>query len=187
MITPRRFHHEIRFFHLNSGLTDRIFGTMHMRDRWILFCTALFEIQRSHDFTAHAFVLMGNHFHLLFSTATGKEHILAEEFHAVLNRLCNLTWDALETPLFCEPIVNVEYYKHAYKYVYRNPLDAGLCYRVEDYEYSTLRGLLGRSALAVPVIDNMGLVFGPGKVLDWLNHESAELSPRFRGADIRER
>lgn len=82
-------------------------------------------------------------------------------------------------PLFCDPILSSEYYKNAYKYIYRNPLDAGLCRTVEEYEYSSLRGLLGHSPLVVPVIDNMGLIHTPLKILDWLNHESAPLKPRF--------
>lgn len=180
MLTPRRFQKDFRFFHLNSGLNDLSWAHTPMRERWSLFCEALFEIQRRTDLTAHAFVLMGNHFHLLLSTRTAKEHILVEEFHQILNRLCNKTHDSLELPLFCEPIPSVEYYRNAYKYIYRNPLEAGLCLRVQEYEYSSLKGLLGRQPEEVPVIDNMGLIHSPQKILDWLNHDSAELQPKFR-------
>jgi len=72
-------------------------------------------------------------------------------------------------PLFCEPILSAAYYKHAYKYIYRNPLEAGLCKRVEDYEFSSLRGLLGAAELRAPVIDNMDLIYGAQKMLAWLN------------------
>jgi len=80
-----------------------------------------------------------------------------------------MTWNALEEPLFCNPIQSAEYYKIAYKYVYRNPVTAGMCARVEDYEFSSLRGLLGAENIGAPVIDNMGLIFGPRKMLAWLN------------------
>ncbi len=179
MLTPRRFQNDLKFFHLNSGLSDRTWRTTRMPERWRIFCLALSNIQFKTDFAAHAFVLMGNHFHILFSTRSQKEHILAEEFHQNLTNLCNKTWEALEVPLFCDPILSSEYYKNAYKYIYRNPLDAGLCRTVEEYEYSSLRGLLGHSPLVVPVIDNMGLIHTPLKILDWLNHESAPLKPRF--------
>ncbi|MBS1970381.1 MAG: hypothetical protein JSU04_08735 [Bdellovibrionales bacterium] len=77
-------------------------------------------------------------------------------------------------PLYCESILSAEYYKRAYKYIYRNPVEAGMCSRAEDYEFSSLRGLLGRVNLQVPVIDNMGLIFGPKKILTWLNEKEEE-------------
>lgn len=107
---------------------------------------------------------------------------MAEEFHQRLTALCNRTWEALEEPLFCEPVLSAAYYKTAYKYVYRNPVAAGLCARAEDYEYSSLRGVLGRGDLAAPVIDNMGLIFNARKVLAWLNtpEEGEELGTMDR-------
>ncbi|MGZ3746920.1 MAG: hypothetical protein ACXWRE_06125, partial [Pseudobdellovibrionaceae bacterium] len=116
MMSPRRFQRDLKFFHLNSGLCDRTWRTTRIPERWGIFCFALDEIQLKTDFTAHAFVLMGNHFHILFSTRSQKEHILAEEFHQNLTHLCNRTWQALEEPLFCDPILSAEYYKNAYKY-----------------------------------------------------------------------
>lgn len=171
---PRKFQSDLRFFHLNSGLSDRTWRTTAQRERWRIFCQALSDIQFKTDFTAHAFVLMDTHFHILFSTRSSKEHILAEEFHQNLTNLCNRTWEALEIPLFCEPITSAAYYKQAYKYVYRNPVEAGLSVRAEDYEFSSLRGLLGSTNFGVPVIDNMGLIFGPKKMLDWLNTADEE-------------
>ncbi len=182
MITPRRFQRDCRFFHLNSGLNVRTWQATPPAERWRIFCLALFELQAREDFTAHALVLMGTHFHLLFSTRSPREHILAEDFHQILNQLCNKTWDALETPLFCDPILSAQYYKNAYKYIYRNPLEAGLCRQVEDYEFSSLRGLLGLNSQQVPVIDNMGLVQSPAKMLAWLNQEiEAEVGDFARG------
>lgn len=79
-------------------------------------------------------------------------------------------------PLYCEPILSAQYYKHAYKYVYRNPVEAGMCMRAEDYEFSSLRGLLGHTLLTAPVIDNMGLIYGPQKILTWLNCEDTAVA-----------
>ena len=179
-MTRRCFQRDRRYFHLNTGLNDRIWAVMHRRERWKYFAAALFKLQREQDFTAHAFVLLDTHFHLLFSTAALDEDLLARHFHEILNGLINQTWDALHTPLFCEPVPGLTYYRNAYKYIYRNPIEAGLCFRAEDYEYSSLHWLLGRGAGPAPVIDNMGLVFAPVRILDWLNHAEAELTPRFR-------
>jgi hypothetical protein len=48
-------------------------------------------------------------------------------------------------------IGNSRYFGHALKYVYRNPVRAKICQRVEDYPYSSLHGLLGRSQLLFPI------------------------------------
>jgi putative transposase len=181
MLTPRRFQKDLRFFHLNTGLSDRTWQTIPQPARWHIFCRALQDLQHREDFTAHAFVLMGTHFHLLFSTHAPREHILAEELHRLLSDQCNQTWDALDIPLFCDPVQSAEYYKNAYKYVYRNPVEAGLCRRPEDYEFSTLRDVLGKSGRHPPVIDNMGLIHSPGRMLAWLNDETAAMEPRFFG------
>lgn len=180
MLTPRHFQKDLKFFHLNSGLCDRTWRTISLEERWRIFCQALIDIQFKTDFTAHAFVLMGTHFHILFSTRSEKKHLLADEFHQHLTQLCNQTWEALETPLFCDPIISAEYYKNAYKYIYRNPLEASLCHRVEDYEYSSLKSLIGGKPEMAPVIDNMGLIHSPRRVLAWLNDEGAQLKPKFR-------
>lgn len=174
MINPRRFQRDCRFFHLNSGLALRTWQTTPPAERWRFFCRALLELQTREDFTSHALVLMGTHFHLLFSTHSLREHILVEDLHQILSRLCNKTWEALELPLFCDPILSAQYYKNAYKYIYRNPIEAGLCRRAEDYEYSSLHSLLGLSSHSAPVIDNMGLVQSPAKTLEWLNQDFGE-------------
>lgn len=180
MMTPRRFQRDLRFFHLNSGLPEAVWRTKSPADRWKLFCQVLGDIQFKTDFTAHAFVLMGTHFHILFSTRSAKEHILAEEFHQNLRALCGAEGDALEIPVYCEPILSAEYYKNAYKYLYRNPVSAGLCQRVEDYPFSSLKALLGHQPEVAPVIDNMGLIFGPQKILVWLNQEDLNLAEKLQ-------
>jgi REP element-mobilizing transposase RayT len=179
MLTPRRFQKDIRFFHANSGLNPLVWEHTTMPERWKLFCTALRTTQNTQEFTVHALVVMGTHFHLLFSTSAPSESMILAEFHHILTDLCNKTHEALEMPLYYESIPSVEYYKNAYKYIYRNPLEAGLCLRVEEYRYSSLAELLGRELHQSPVIDNMGLIHSPSKILDWLNSESAELKPKF--------
>jgi hypothetical protein len=60
---------------------------------------------------------------------------------------------------------------NAYKYIYRNPVRAGLCERVEDYPFSTISGLVGNSRLLFPVVEDT-LLFNPTfqwSTLDWLN------------------
>jgi hypothetical protein len=65
-------------------------------------------------------------------------------------------------------ISNYHYYLHAYKYIYRNPVEAYACPRVEDYPYSTLHGLLGKRKLVIPVEEDL-LFADFERNLIWLN------------------
>lgn len=63
------------------------------------------------------------------------------------------------------------YFLNAYKYVYQNPLRAGLCRSVEEWPYSTLHGLLGFSHLGIP-LEPDSILFNPDfdeRELAWLN------------------
>jgi hypothetical protein len=68
----------------------------------------------------------------------------------------------------------IHYFETAYKYVYRNPVEAGICLSVEQYRYSTLNGLLGFSKLWIPVEEDT-ILFGSGleNTLLWLNEKTS--------------
>lgn len=66
-------------------------------------------------------------------------------------------------------MLTYNYALNAYKYIYRNPIEAGLCINVEDYEFSTLRGLLGLNKLAVPVEEDLTLFSDMEGTLKWIN------------------
>jgi hypothetical protein len=51
---------------------------------------------------------------------------------------------------------------------------AGICKRVEEYPFSTLRGLLGLEYLPIPTVDNLNLIQDCPRQLSWLNEEYKE-------------
>ncbi len=61
------------------------------------------------------------------------------------------------------------YFLHAYKYVYRNPVEAGICSRPEDYPFSTLHGLMGKAKLLIPLYEDTLLGQDLEGTLQWLN------------------
>jgi hypothetical protein len=66
------------------------------------------------------------------------------------------------------------YYQHALKYVYRNPVKAGLCSLVEEYEFSSLRYHLTNNDLGFPICESTYYPWGmlglsPIAQLNWLN------------------
>jgi hypothetical protein len=66
--------------------------------------------------------------------------------------------------------VGYHHFTTVYKYIYRNPVEAGLCQYVEEYPWSTLNGLLGFSKLHIPVEEDTFLFdAGVTPILEWLN------------------
>lgn len=103
----------------------------------------------------HAFVLMPNHFHMLVTAPKFDLGKLMNIFMSNVTRTANLvagrSGHVFGGPYFWSLIQSTRYYGHAFKYVYRNPVKAGLCERTEDYPYSSLRGLSGLSRLGFPI------------------------------------
>src|SRR5690606_19420490 len=97
------------------------------------------------------------------------------------NRI-NLTYGSRH---FRSIIDKQHYFNQAYKYFYRNPVVAGACDNVEDYKYSTLHALLGRSKLLVPVESDDLLFNDVEKTLNWLNTPTNEEDWRAVGNALR--
>lgn len=111
--------------------------------------------------TVHAFVLMSTHFHLLYSV--------------ILER--DLRYGFVGENYL---ITNFEQYKNSYRYIYRNPLEAGLCQRAEYYPFSTLPVVLGKKTSKIQVVDHMGLIVNPHKILEWINTDAKVHSKYLR-------
>ena len=61
------------------------------------------------------------------------------------------------------------YFQTVFKYVYQNPLRAGLCTTVLEYKFSTLKGFLGMEYMPVPVYDDFHFFENLSQNLNWLN------------------
>lgn len=140
---------------------------------WAHFANYLYFIWRAYDVRIHAFVLMDNHFHMLLTTPENNLDLamnyLLREVSKRLGEELGRKNQIFGGPYHWSVLKNSIYYQHAYKYVYRNPVQAGICERVEQYRYSSLPGLLGLDYLYIPVYDNLGLIQNPGVQLRWLN------------------
>jgi putative transposase len=69
----------------------------------------------------------------------------------LVNRKTGKTGHLFGGPYFWSIVTNGRYYGHALKYIYRNPVRGGICISVEDYDFSTLRGLGGGEVLPFPL------------------------------------
>ena len=142
---------------------------------WSIMEDYLYLIHQAYQVRLHAFLLMSNHFHLMISAPDNNlsEALLyfmretSKEITRLSGRI-NQTYGARNHKTH---LGNVHYFMNTYKYVYQNPVRAGIVARVEEYRYSTIHGLCGLNRLIIP-LESDTLLFNPQfdeSVLAWLN------------------
>jgi putative transposase len=139
---------------------------------WEIMEEQLYFIHHAFSVRIHAFMLMSNHFHLIVSTPDSN---LSEamcwfmrETSRALTRAGNRINQSYGGRYFRSLILQPNYYLSAYKYLYYNPVHAGICQNVLQYPFSTLPGLLGMKRLFIPVLDDT-LFDDVEGTLGWLN------------------
>jgi len=144
-----------------------------MEEVWEIMSQQLYFIKIAYGVEIISFVLMGNHFHLLIRTPHANLSEAMGWFMREVSRALtkaahriNQTWGNRH---FRCIISSQHYFLHAYKYAYRNPVEAGLCMRVEEYPFSTLSGLLGQNQLLIPLVEDLTLFSDVEGTLNWLN------------------
>lgn len=142
---------------------------------WDILGEYLYFISHAHELKIHSFLLMPNHFHLIASSPTGSlsqamQYFMAQSSRALAKEAGRINHIWGSRFYRCE-IKSHHYFLNAYKYNYRNPVTAKLTDRVEDYPYSTIHGLLGKSKMIIPVVEDLTLFSGVETTLEWLNTE----------------
>ena len=166
-----------RFFHFTTQFVHPKWFQTSPLENWLNFVNSLSQVQilrREEEFVWHAGVLMSNHLHLLFSTQCYNEHSLVLELESVMMSKLNIQKTLFQRPLPCEPLEHLEHLRAAYKYIYRNPVEAGLTHKPELYPYSSLYLLLNKEtpSIAHPFIDPLQLIQNLPQRLRWLNSQT---------------
>lgn len=108
-----------------------------------LFLELLDELVERFDIDVHAYVLMGNHYHLLLKTNEANLSQAMQWFGTSYTRKFNLkncTGGHLFQGRFKSIIVeNDAYLLRLSCYIHRNPVRAGICERLSDYQWSSYR------------------------------------------------
>jgi putative transposase len=125
-------------------------------------------------------VLMPNHIHIILTVPVDDLGYAMSTFFSSITKFSNAVTGRsgriFGAPYHWSIITSTRYYGHVLKYVYRNPVKAELCKNVEDYPFSTLRGIFGAEPLGVPLcLTRVGMELNipdPNlhwEWLDWLN------------------
>jgi putative transposase len=142
-------------YHLTGRTNNREPFPVPIEVVWTLFEREAYAIHTLYGSEIQSLVLMPNHFHLIatipeFDLGRVMNYFLVNLSKA-MNSTAGRTGHVFGGPYHWTLIDNSRYYGHVFKYVYRNPVKAGLCDSVESYRYSTLHGRMGSSHLGVPL------------------------------------
>ena len=130
-------------YHVTGRCNNKEFFPLPMDEVWSIMNDELEYAAQKYLLCVHAFVLMGNHFHLLCHTPRQN---LDEIMHSLMRRTSqkikmkageiNHLWGG---PYNWSLIRSQGHYYQVYRYIYQNPLRAKIVSKVENYPYSTLR------------------------------------------------
>lgn len=150
-----------KYFHITLDYkTSGLFKNLD----WIFIQKKIAEHALVNLIEVQAVVMMDTHLHILISTFENYENFFCQNLQNAVSK-------NVETENLCEPILNYSQYLNTYKYIYRNPVVAGLVKNVEDYPYSSLPALIGKSILHCNVFDQLNLIQNPVHMLKWLNSD----------------
>lgn len=142
MTRPLILKSAIHPYHVTARTLGSEFFPMSLDIIWLIMLDELYVAYKTHQLCVHAFVLMGNHFHLLC-------HTPKENLDQIMHQLMRNTSQRIRrqsqtsSPLWggryrWSLIESQNHYHQVYKYIFRNPIRAKMVTKVEHYPFSTL-------------------------------------------------
>ncbi len=165
-------------YHITARCHNKQWFDLPMETVWEVMSNYLFFIHEAYKVEIHAFVLMHNHFHLIIrfpeNNMSEAMNYFMRETSRMLSRSAGRINQTYGSRYFRSAISKNHYYEHVYKYLYRNPVEAKLCQRVEEYPYSTLQIRLGQRKGVIPLVEDPRLEQSLESTLSWLNAKPKE-------------
>ncbi len=151
-------------YHVTNRSNNKEFFYLEKQELWEIFMRCLNELRIQFKCEIHSFVLMSNHYHLIISTPEGNIGEAMKYLHREVARKANQSANRVNhffgSRYKWSVIYNENYYWNAVKYIFRNPIRAGICSLVSDYKYSSL---------------NKKSIFFEWKMIDFFNHSKDEI------------
>ncbi|AZZ37679.1 hypothetical protein CIK05_13030 [Bdellovibrio sp. qaytius] len=129
-------------YHITARSNNKEFFYVDTDTLWEIFLDSMAEAESQFQCKLHAFVLMSNHYHLLISTPSANLDLVMNYLQREIARNANKKSSRINHffggPYNWSLISEETYYWNALKYIFRNPIRAGLCTDVLHYKYSSL-------------------------------------------------
>lgn len=169
MPRPLLIRSDIHPYHITSRCNNKEFFPLPLEEVWVIMLKLLRRAYKEQELAIHAFVLMGNHFHLLCHTPKANidecMHTFLRLTSVEINRRSHAQNHLWGGRYRWSLIDSQRHYYQVYRYIYQNPIRAGLVTKVQDYEFSTLK-----NDIPFPLHTSVPLSFGghEGELI-WLN------------------
>lgn len=162
-------------FHITARSLNRENFKIPIDQVWEILSHEFWYCRHHYNLKLRSLVLMPNHFHALVNCSEvpmGKimNHLMKEtasEMNIRAGRI-NHVWGG---PHWKTCISNHHHLINTYKYIYQNPVRAGLARRCEEWRFSSLHELLGLQKMQLP-LESDEILFCPNfseDELRWLN------------------
>lgn len=129
-------------YHITARSNNKDFFYVDLDLLWEMFMECFEQAQTLYHCELHAFVLMSNHYHLLVSTPFNNIDAIMQHVQREVARKANKKASRINHffggPYKWSIICDESYYWNALKYIFRNPVRAGICENVSAYRFSSL-------------------------------------------------
>jgi putative transposase len=148
-------------YHVTSRSHNKVQFPLDLNRVWSIAISSLREANNIHPISLISFVLMSNHYHMLLYTPKANLDRFMYEFNKRLALKIQLEAGAINQVFggrykWCL-IQSAQYLSNCYRYVYQNPVRAGIVKLCEDYPFSTLQYAKGHALFSIPIHDTFGL------------------------------
>ena len=159
------------YYHIVARSNNQEYFYLPSQEIWQMMTAKLGELQKKFDLKIGAFVLMNNHFHLLvLSPEEDIDRVMyffMKELTLSIQRRTKRINKIFGGRYKGCIIEHQNYLMNVFKYIYRNPVAAGITEKAENYPYSTLfyelNSMTQPFELSRPFNREVGLL------LEWLN------------------
>ncbi|MCB0403664.1 MAG: transposase [Bdellovibrionales bacterium] len=132
-------------YHVSGRSNNKEWFYLEMPEVWDIFSEKLLLVSMEYGAQVIAFVLMHNHYHLLLTTPRANldriMNYLMREVSRSIGKKSGRINHVFGGRYYWSLIDNALYFSHAYRYVYRNPVEAGICRSVGEFAFSTYKYL----------------------------------------------
>ncbi len=160
-------------YHITARCINREWFHLAMPFVWNIFCDELDRTISDKKLVVHNFVLLSNHFHLIASTPESNISSCMHQFmhnsSVRLTRAGNRINQTFAGRHYKCILDHPNYFLNAYKYVYRNPVQAGITNSVLEYPFSTLRWVVNQEKPNFSICEDHTFSADPEGTLKWLD------------------
>jgi len=144
-------------YHVTARTNNKDWFELPLERVWSVICEKVQKVTEDYGAEVNVLVLMSNHLHLILSTPMANinsimQYLMREvskTLGPISGRINHLFGRRYHSSIIHEPI----HFAHVLKYVYRNPVVAGLADKCEQYPFSTIRGQLSKNFAGFPLCE----------------------------------